>query len=83
MRRKPTKTRRRRPAQTSEPDAWTLVIGDMQARRTLGLKRYGKLVMPSDRFENWLQHLYEERLDELVYLRAEIERRRREKKRGD
>ena len=60
-------------------DAWLLVLADMASRRDVGLERYGKPVAGSS--EDWLQHAYEEALDLAVYLRAEIEKRKR--RRGD
>lgn len=55
-------------------DVWEAVIADMQARRRVGLGRYGKPVRAADP-EDWLQHAYEEALDLAVYLRAEMARR--------
>jgi hypothetical protein len=55
-------------------DVWEAVIADMQARRRVGLDRYGKPVRAADP-EDWLQHAYEEALDLAVYLRAEMARR--------
>ena len=50
-------------------DIWERVIADMQARRAVGLERYGKPVRAADP-EDWGQHLAEELLDALVYLKA-------------
>lgn len=58
-------------------DVWETVIKDMQDRRQLGLYRYNKPVVADDANEDWLQHAYEEALDMTVYLRAEIERRKK------
>lgn len=55
-------------------DIWERVIADMQARRAVGLERYGKPVRAADP-EDWLRHAYEEALDLAVYLRAEMVRR--------
>jgi hypothetical protein len=60
-------------------DAWLAVMVDMAKRRRTGLDRYGKPVDPDDPEEDWLQHAYEEALDQAVYLKAEIERRRKAK----
>jgi hypothetical protein len=61
----------------SEPtDVWKLVLTDMERRRQIGLDRYGKTVLADDVGEDWLQHHYEELLDAVVYIRAEIERRK-------
>jgi hypothetical protein len=58
-------------------DVWKIVIEDMALRRALGISRYGKTVVADDANEDWLQHAYEEALDMTVYLRAEIERRKK------
>lgn len=58
-------------------DVWKTVIKDMLDRRALGITRYGKPVVADDTNEDWLQHAYEEALDMTVYLRAEIERRKK------
>jgi len=57
-------------------DVWNLIIADMQQRHDVGIQRYGKPVSAMDTREDWLQHAYEEALDLVVYLRAEIERRK-------
>jgi hypothetical protein len=51
------------------PDVWLSVLADMEARRKLGIERYGKPVTP-DAAEDWLQHLTEEIYDAAVYLKA-------------
>jgi len=56
-------------------DAWLAVMADMEARRLVGLDRYGKPVVPTDTREDWLRHAYEEALDLAVYLKAEMLRR--------
>lgn len=50
-------------------DVWQLVLADMEARRKIGIERYGKPVTP-DASEDWLQHLTEEIYDAAVYLKA-------------
>ena len=50
-------------------DVWQAVIADMHARRQVGIERYGKPVRAADP-EDWGQHLAEELLDALVYLKA-------------
>lgn len=57
-------------------DVWRMVLEDMRKRREVGIERYGKAVMVSDQTNDWLQHAYEEALDFIVYIRAEIERRK-------
>lgn len=51
-----------------------LVRGDLERRSALGLVKYGTTL---DRaglpFADWLQHAYEECLDQALYLRAAIE----------
>lgn len=58
-------------------DIWELVKQDMTSRQEKGLREYGKPV-DADSDTDWLQHAYEECLDMAVYLRAEIERRKRD-----
>lgn len=45
------------------------VCDDLRSRRTLGMERYGKPVRPFDG-EDYLQHLYEELMDGLIYLKV-------------
>jgi hypothetical protein len=52
-----------------------MVAADLEARKRLGLKRYGSLLQPNNGRDN-LQDAYEEALDLCVYLRTEIEERR-------
>lgn len=64
-----------------------MVARDLEARKQLGLKRYGSLLQPNNGRDN-LQDAYEEALDLVVYLRTEIEERRlrgtsHEEARGD
>lgn len=58
-------------------NVWEMVLQDMEVRRIIGLYRYKKPVVADDPKEDWLQHAYEEALDMTVYLRAEIERRKK------
>jgi hypothetical protein len=52
-----------------------MVAEDLEARKQLGLKRYGSLLQPNNGRDN-LQDAYEEVLDLAVYLKTEIEERR-------
>jgi hypothetical protein len=52
-------------------DLWLEIIEDMKNRRQLGLDQYGVPVTGQNNI-NWLQHLYEELLDAIVYIRAAI-----------
>jgi hypothetical protein len=52
-----------------------MVAEDLEARKQLGLKRYGSLLQPNNGRDN-LQDAYEEVLDLCVYLKTEIEERR-------
>ena len=53
----------------------SLVINDLKARETLGIKKYGHPVNESK--DNMMQHLYEELLDAACYIKTEIERRKK------
>lgn len=53
------------------------VIADLRDRAEVGFKKYGHGVEASP--EDMLQHAYEEALDLSMYLKTEIERRKREK----
>ncbi len=53
---------------------WDLVVRDMHGRDELGLRKYGKTLMPHDGRDT-LRDAYEEALDLAVYLRkAMLER---------
>lgn len=56
-------------------DVWLAVLNDMRERRLVGIDRYGKPVSATDGREDWLRHAYEESLDLVVYLKAELLRR--------
>lgn len=61
---------------TGAPSAHDLVMDDMRDRRAFGLEKYGTLLQ----FDNGRDHLtdaYQESLDLVVYLRNEIEWRKR------
>lgn len=62
-----------------QPDVWDLVVVDMRTRQADGLKKYGVPVRP-DNGRDALVDAYFEVLDAAVYLRQEIERRRRGRK---
>ena len=66
------------PQMGTAPATWDLVKADIDARDRFGTQKYGV----RHQFDNGRDHLqdaYEECLDMAVYLRAEIERRRRSK----
>jgi hypothetical protein len=50
------------------------VVADIVARQQLGIAKYGKTVADNPlSLREWLQHAYEECLDQAVYLRRSIE----------
>ncbi len=64
------------PLAVDGPNMQDLVIADLEARKQVGLQRYGQLLKADDGRDN-LRDLYEELMDALVYLRKEIYRRDR------
>lgn len=50
-------------------DLWLEVIEEMKERREKGLKSYGVPVTGEEEVD-WLQHLLEELLDAVVYIKA-------------
>ena len=64
-----------RKASMTGPEIWPLVHADLDARERVGQQRY-KVPLTADSDKDFLQEAYEECLDQAVYLRAEIERRR-------
>lgn len=62
------------PATADGEDVWLLVMEDMRARRLDGLSKYNHPVH-ADNGRDHLIDSYQERLDDLVYIRAEIKRR--------
>lgn len=56
------------------PDVWLLVLADMEARRQLGIARYGVPLRPDNGRDNLID-AYQEALDLCVYIRSEIEKR--------
>lgn len=59
------------PTPNDKPAVWPLVMGDMQARHNLGIKRYGTPLQPFNG-RDALRDAYEEALDLAVYLRTAI-----------
>lgn len=62
------------PIFTNEESVWSLVIQDMTLRNQVGYEKYGTYLQ----VHNGRDHLidaYQEALDLVVYLRAEIEKR--------
>lgn len=56
------------------PDTETLVAADILQRQALGLKKYGTSVANNPlTLRQWLQHAYEETLDQAVYLKRSIQ----------
>lgn len=62
------------PANRENNDLWLMVIADMEARRHLGIERYGVPVRPHNG-RDALRDAYEEALDLAVYLRQAIAER--------
>ena len=60
--------------ETKIPDTETLVCQDILRRQQLGIAKYGKTVAqnPLDLLQ-WLQHSYEEKLDEAVYIKRAMQ----------
>lgn len=63
------------PKPTTSPAIWDLVIADMRDRDNTGRQRYGT-PLQADNGRDHLVDAYQEALDLVVYLRAEIERRK-------
>lgn len=59
------------PVANDKPAIWPIVMGDMQARHNLGIKRYGTPLQPFNG-RDALRDAYEEALDLAVYLRTAI-----------
>lgn len=59
---------------TRNLDIWQMVLIDMEARRVLGIHKYGTAVY-SNNGRDALMDAYEEALDMCVYLRQAIEER--------
>ena len=55
-------------------DIESLVCDDIKARQAVGLRKYGTSVADNPlALQEWLQHAYEECLDQAIYLRRAIE----------
>lgn len=59
------------PTPNDKPAIWPIVMGEMQARHELGIKRYGTPLQPNNG-RDMLRDAYEEVLDLAVYLRGAI-----------
>ena len=59
---------------TNTPDTETQVCEDIKNRQQLGINKYGTTVAqnPLD-LRQWLQHSYEEKLDDAVYMKRAIQ----------
>ena len=59
---------------TALPDTETQVCADIKRRQELGIAKYGTTVAqnPLD-LRQWLQHAYEEKLDDAVYIKRAIQ----------
>ena len=59
---------------TQIPDTEAEVVKDILARQELGLKKYGTTVAKNPlELRQWLQHAYEEKLDDAVYMKRAIQ----------
>jgi hypothetical protein len=58
-----------------EESTWTEVMKDIRMREAAGVLKYGKYLTPHTT-EDTLQHLYEELLDAVVYIKTEILKRK-------
>lgn len=63
------------PPKPSSGDIWRLVIDDMEARRAIGIERYGT-PLQAHNGRDALIDAYQEALDLCVYLRQAIEERK-------
>lgn len=63
------------PIKNDLPVIQDLVMADIEARKELGLKKYGTLLQPFNG-RNMLQDAYEESLDLCIYLRGRLEEQR-------
>ena len=51
-----------------------LICADIAKRQQLGIKKYGVTVEKSNlTLRQWLQHSYEEKLDDIVYMKRSME----------
>lgn len=59
---------------TQIPDTEAEVVKDILARQELGLKKYGTTVAKNPlELRQWLQHSYEEQLDNAIYTKRAIQ----------
>ena len=59
---------------TQIPDTEAEVVKDILARQELGLKKYGTTVAKNPlELRQWLQHSYEEKLDDALYMKRAIQ----------
>ena len=63
------------PVRGAAPPTWELVVADMWARDAAGAEKYGTRLQ-HDNGRDHLVDAYQEALDLVVYLRAELELRR-------
>ncbi len=66
------------PTSTGEPHVHDLVAADIAGRKALGISKYG-VALQAGNGRDHLRDAYEEALDLACYLRAEIERRHRDR----
>lgn len=57
-----------------EATSWDYVLEDIAKRERMGYNKYGKY-LTEDTDEDMLQHLYEELLDAVVYIKTELLKR--------
>lgn len=59
---------------TNTPDTETEVCADIKRRQELGIAKYGTTVAQNPlELRQWLQHAYEEKLDDAVYMKRAIQ----------
>ena len=59
---------------TALPDTETQVCADIKRRQELGIAKYGTTVAQNPlELRQWLQHAYEEKLDDAVYMKRAIQ----------
>ena len=59
---------------TNTPDTETQVCEDIKNRQQLGINKYGTTVAQNPlELRQWLQHSYEEKLDDAVYMKRAIQ----------
>ena len=59
---------------TALPDTETQVCADIKRRQELGIAKYGTTVAQNPlELRQWLQHSYEEKLDDAVYMKRAIQ----------